>query len=77
LRASTAEPIETAHLRHTDVGDRGVVKLGADRFERLGSSADAADVVTPLGEGFLQQFEDRGFVVDDEDLGDFHGLDRL
>jgi hypothetical protein len=34
-------------------------------------------VVAPLGKGFLQQFEDRGFVVDDEDLGDFHVLYRL
>jgi len=30
-----------------------------------------------LREGFLQEFQDRGFVVDDEDLGDFHGLNRL
>ena len=67
-----AKQVEPAHLRHADVGDRCVEALGADRLERLGAGADAHHVVAPLCKDFLQQLQDRGFVVNYEDFLDFH-----
>jgi hypothetical protein len=49
-----AEQIEAAHLGHPDIGDRGIVELGANRFECLSAGADASDVVAPLSKSFLQ-----------------------
>jgi len=50
-----SEEVEAAHLRHTDIGDRGVIQPGADRLERFRSGADALHLVAPLSQGFLQE----------------------
>src|SRR4029453_1093138 len=67
-----AEKVEPAHLGHPNIGDRRIEELGPDRFESLASGADAHHLVAPLSEGFLQELEDRGLVIDYEDLCDFH-----
>ena len=67
------EQLEAAHLGHADVGDRGVIQRGAQGIQGLPRVARGGHLVAPLGQGFPEEPQDRGLVVDDQNLRGFHG----
>src|SRR2546430_1709384 len=68
------EELEAVHVGHADVGDDCVEHVAAERLERLGGARRRCHLIAPLREGFPEEPEDRGLVVNYQDLCRFHRL---
>src|SRR3989440_2612101 len=68
------EELEAVHVGHADVGDDCVEHVAAERLERLGGARRRRHLIAPLCEGFPEEPEDRGLVVNYQDLCGFHRL---
>ena len=70
-RLPLVEPFHEAHAvrrRHTEVEESEVEAARLGRFESLARVARGGDVESHRGEAHLEHLEDRGVVVDHEDL---------
>ena len=62
------QKIEAGELRHHDVGDNDFRIIRLHEVFRLGSIGGEANLISPLLQNHFEDFADRWFVIDDQNL---------